>query len=84
MRWRSPAGSAAVNFQLKGWAAGGYLFLSYVVAGTLKRWAFRHPVNMRLGNPGGIRLTVDGKNPLPPGTANPITLRLGLPGKITS
>ena len=35
---------------------------------------------MRLGNPGGIRLTVDGKNPLPPGTDNPITLSLGLNG----
>ena len=32
---------------------------------------------MRLGDPGGIRLTVDGKNPLPLGTANPITLSLG-------
>jgi len=39
---------------------------------------------MRLGNPGGIRLTVDGKNPLPPGTTQPITLRLGLRGKISS
>ncbi len=63
---------------------GGYLFQSYVVAGTSKRWAFRHPVDMRLGNPGGIRLTVDGKNPLPPGTAGPITLSLGLDGKISS
>jgi uncharacterized protein DUF4115 len=60
---------------------GGYLFPSYVVAGTSKRWAFRHPVTMRLGNPGGIRLTVDGTNPLPPGTAHPLTLSLGLPGK---
>jgi len=39
---------------------------------------------MRLGDPGGIRLTVDGKNPLPLGTANPITLSLGLHGKISS
>ena len=64
--------------------AGGYLFQSYVVAGTSKRWAFRHPVDMRLGNPGGIRLTVDGTNPLPPGTADPVTLSLGLDGKISS
>jgi len=63
---------------------GRYLFQSYVIAGTSKRWAFRHPVTMRLGNPGGIRLTVDGKNPLPPGTATPITLSLGLHGKISS
>ena len=40
--------------------------------------------DMRLGDPGGIRLTVDGKNPLPLGTANPITLSLGLHGKISS
>jgi hypothetical protein len=39
---------------------------------------------MRLGNPGAIRLTVDGKNPLPPGTADPITLSLGLNDKISS
>jgi cytoskeletal protein RodZ len=63
---------------------GGFLFQSYVVGGTSKRWAFRHAVDMRLGNPGGIKLTVDGKNPLPPGTARPITLRLGLNGKISS
>ena len=64
--------------------AGGYLFQSYVVAGTSRRWTFWHGVDMRLGNPGGIRLTVDGKNPLPPGTAQPITLSLGLHGKVSS
>ena len=64
--------------------AGGYLSQSYVVAGTSKTWTFRHAVNMRLGNPGGITLTVDGKNPLPPGTTHPITLSLGLGGKISS
>ena len=45
---------------------------------------FRHAVDMRLGNPGGIKLTVDGKHSLPPGTVQPITLRLGLGGKISS
>jgi cytoskeletal protein RodZ len=64
--------------------SGGYLFQSYVVAGTSKRWTFRHAVDMRLGNPGGIKLTVDGKNPLPPGTINPITLSLGLYGNKAS
>jgi len=62
---------------------GGYLFQAYVVAGTSRTWAFRHAVDMRLGNPGGISLAVDGKNPLPPGTASPITLSLGLNGKIS-
>jgi len=63
---------------------GGYLFQVIVAGGTSKRWVFRHAVDMRLGNPGGIRLTVDGKNPLPPGTAQPITLSLGPGGKISS
>jgi cytoskeletal protein RodZ len=63
---------------------GGYLFQLIVAGGTSRRWVFRHPVDMRLGNPGGIRLTVDGKNPLPPGTAQPITLTLGLGRKISS
>jgi len=63
---------------------GGYLFQSYVAGGTSKAWSFRHAVAMRLGNPGGITLTVDGKNPLPPGTSHPITLSLGLNGKISS
>jgi len=35
-----------------------------------------------LGNRGGIKLTVDGHNPLPPGTAHPVTLRPGLHSKI--
>jgi hypothetical protein len=62
---------------------GGHLFQSYVVAGTSRRWAFRHAVDMRLGNPGGVKLTVDGHNPLPPGTATAVTLRLRLGGKIS-
>jgi len=64
--------------------AGGYLSQAYVVAGTSKTWTFQHALDMRLGNPGAITLTVDGKNPLPPGTTQPITLSLGLNGKISS
>jgi len=62
---------------------GGYLFQAIVAAGTSRRWSFRHAVDMRLGNPGGIKLTVDGKNPLPPGTTQPITLSLGVHSKAT-
>jgi cytoskeletal protein RodZ len=62
---------------------GGYLSQSYVVGGTSKTWTFPYPVAMRLGNPGGITLTVDGKNPLPPGTDSPITLGLGLNGQVS-
>ena len=64
--------------------AGVYLSQSIIAGGTSRQWAFRHAVDLRLGNPGGIRLTVDGKHPLPPGTVEPITLRLGLGGKISS
>jgi len=39
---------------------------------------------MRLGNPRGTRLIVDGEHPLPPGTGEPITLKLGRGGKISS
>jgi hypothetical protein len=62
---------------------GGLLSDSIVVAGTSKGWTFRHPVDMTLGNPGGIRLTVDGKHPLAAGPASPVTFRLGLDGKIS-
>jgi cytoskeletal protein RodZ len=64
-------------------AGGGYLFQSYVVGGTSKTWTFSYPVAMRLGNPDGITLTVDGKNPLPPATDTPITLGLGLNDQVS-
>jgi len=66
-----------VEFTMPG---GGYLFQSYVVAGASKRWVFKRAVDMRLGSPGGVKLVVDGMNPMPPGTTRPVTLRLGLRG----
>lgn len=63
---------------------GRYLFQSYVYAGTSKRWVFRHAVDIRLGNPGGVKLRVDDKNPLPPGTDQPVTLRLRRNGQLPS
>ena len=42
----------------------------------------RRHTRPQLGNPGGITLRVDGKNPLPPGTVEPITLRLRRHGKV--
>lgn len=56
--------------------ANQYLFQSYIVAGASKRWIFAHAIDMRLGNPSGVKLTVDGKNPLPPGAKSPVTLSL--------
>jgi cytoskeletal protein RodZ len=62
---------------------GAYLSQAYVVGGTSKSWTFGYPVDMRLGNPAGVSLTVDGKKPLAPGASNPITLNLGLGGSIS-
>lgn len=56
--------------------ANKYLSQSYIVAGASKKWIFAHAVDMRLGNPAGVKLTVDGRNPLPPGTTSPVTLTL--------
>ena len=58
---------------------GSYLFQSYVHAGSSKTWTFRRAVDMKLGNPSGVQLAVNGNNPLPPGAINPITLRLQAP-----
>jgi cytoskeletal protein RodZ len=63
---------------------GRYLSQAVVAGGTSQRWVFSHAVDMRLGNPGGIKLRVNGTNPLPPGTAAPITLRLRRHGKLSS
>ena len=60
---------------------GRFLSQAYVVGGTSKTWSFSRAVNMDIGNPGGIVLTVNGKKLGSPGTAGqPVTLSLG-PGK---
>ncbi|HEY5986784.1 MAG TPA: helix-turn-helix domain-containing protein [Streptosporangiaceae bacterium] len=59
--------------------AGLFLLQANMMGGTSKTWTFYRAVDMTLSNPGGVRLTVDGKNPLPSGVgAQPVTLRLGL------
>jgi len=62
--------------------AGSFLLISGVVAaGTARHWTERQAVSMVIGNPGGISLTVNGKNPVPPGSANQVvTLSFG-PGQ---
>ena len=60
---------------------GVFLLQAYVVGGTAKTWTFSRPVNMNIGNPGGIVLTVNGKRVGSPGaTGQPVTLSLG-PGR---
>jgi cytoskeletal protein RodZ len=60
--------------------SGAYLSQSYLTAGTTERWVFRRAVNMRIGNPAGVTLTVNGKNKATGSTTQPITLSLG-PGR---
>jgi hypothetical protein len=66
--------ASSVEFTTPG---GKTLFRTTIAAGTSKRWTFRQPVTMRLGNAGGVKLSVDGKNPLPRGSAaRQVTLSL--------
>ena len=61
--------------------SGAYIKQAYVTGGTSKTWKFRHAVEMKIGNPGGILLTVNGKKLGRPGSpGQPLTLTLG-PGR---
>lgn len=65
--------------------AGRYLFQAYVTGGSARTWTFRHAVTMQIGNPGGIRLTVNGKNLGRPGSpGQPLTLSFGPGTKLPS
>ena len=60
---------------------GRFLSQAYVVGGSSKTWTFSRAVNMDIGNPGGIVLTVNGKKLHSPGAVGqPVTLSLG-PGR---
>jgi cytoskeletal protein RodZ len=54
---------------------GAYLTQVTLPPGARKTWRFKHAVNMQLGNPGAVVLTVNGQNRGSPGTVgNPVTL----------
>jgi cytoskeletal protein RodZ len=54
---------------------GGYVSQVILPAGATKTWIFRRAMNMRLGNPAAVVLTVNGKDRGSPGTAgSPVTL----------
>ena len=60
---------------------GQLLFQTYVTGGSTRTWRFRHAVSMQIGNPGGIMLTVNGKDLGRPGSyGQPVTLTFG-PGR---
>jgi len=65
-------------------ASGRTIFSGTIPGGTVKRWTEHRAVSLLLGNPGGIALTVNGKNLGSPGnTGQPVTLSFG-PGKQTA
>lgn len=60
---------------------GQTLFSGMIYAGTSRHWTERSRVFLSVGNPSGIKLRVNGKNPLPQGTISPLTLNLA-PGHV--
>jgi transcriptional regulator with XRE-family HTH domain len=65
--------------------AGQFITQAYVVGGDSKTWTFSQAVDMEIGNPGGIVLTVNGKKVGSPGTSGqPVTLSLGRSQPVTS
>jgi len=57
-------------------AAGRTIYSGVVYAGTSASWIERHAVTMVIGNPAAVRLTVNGKNPVPRGSVSTVTLSL--------
>jgi cytoskeletal protein RodZ len=61
--------------------AGGTIYSGVVPAGSTQSWKETQPVNLRLGNPAGVVLTVNGKKATPD-TNQPVTLSLGPAQKV--
>lgn len=57
-------------------AKGATLFSGTVYAGNTMNWTERHSVRMKLGNPAGVKLRVNGKNPIPRGSVGAVTVNL--------
>ena len=55
---------------------GATLFSGMVYAGNTMNWTQKHRVTMILGNPSGVKVRVNGRNPVPPGTVRSVTLTL--------
>ena len=52
---------------------GSQIYMGVVPAGSTMTWTEKQAVSVRLGNPGGVVLTVNGKRQNPDGTT-PVTL----------
>lgn len=57
---------------------GQEIFNGTVTAGQTKRWHVWNQVYVSLGNPSGVKLLVNKKNPVPPGSISPMTLSLAI------
>jgi cytoskeletal protein RodZ len=57
-------------------ATGATLFSGTVYAGSTMNWTERRTVRMTLGNPSGVKVRVNGKNPVPAGSLGLVTLTL--------
>jgi Helix-turn-helix domain/Domain of unknown function (DUF4115) len=62
---------------------GSQIFMGVVSVGTSMTWTEAEAVNIRLGNPGGIVLTVDGQRH-PINTVFPVTLNFSPPGSASA
>ena len=62
---------------------GRQIYEGVVYAGTSKHWTETQAVSLMLGNPGGVSVSVNGRNPVPAGSTEPVTLSLG-PGQKTA
>jgi cytoskeletal protein RodZ len=56
--------------------SGATLFSGMVYAGNSMNWTERRAVKLILGNPAGVKVRVNGKNPVPPGSVSMVTLSL--------
>ena len=63
-------------------ASGVQIYQGIVYAGSSMHWTEHQAVSLMLGNPGGVSLTVNGRDAVPAGQHNPVTLSLG-PGQKT-
>jgi len=63
-------------------AAGHQIYSGVLTAGNSMDWTETQAVDLMLGNPGGVSLTVNGKKPAAANTTQPVTLSLG-PGQPT-
>ena len=74
------AGQEACWVELTRSSDGSQIYMGVVSAGTTMTWTEKQAVNLRLGNPGGIVLTVNGQH-RNLNTVLPVTVNLTLPGQ---